>query len=202
MKALHTGLVRYVITCLAIVAGLAAPARRRAARRSRRRAVFPLRRRRRGHQRPVGAGAQEHRRARVGVRQPLHRHGVLRVHRRGDLGEPVRRRAHAVEPLGGLPARQVDVHARLREQRRKRLHRQDHVRRHQSRHVRRSHHRRVRLQERRERSFPQPERPEHRRGRERPEFRRDDGYAELQRLRVADHHQEPGPRRPVRSHHR
>ena len=35
-----------------------------------------------------------------------------------------------------------------------------------------------------------------------PKFAETMDIAELQRLRVADHHQEPGPRRPVRSHHR
>ena len=35
--------------------------------------------------------------------------------------------------------------------------------------------------------------------RERPRVRREDGFAELQRLPVADHHQESDPLRPVRS---
>ena len=162
--------------------------------------LLPLRRRRRRHLRPLGAGAQEHRRTRLGAGQLLHRHGVLRVGRRGDLRQPLRRRAHAVEPLGRLPARQVHVQHRLREQRRERLHGQDHVRGRQPRHVRRPHHHLVRLQERQERSVPQREdrRREGRTTRRSP--RRWSRRASASPL--ADHHEEPDHVRPVRGDHR
>ena len=90
MKALHTGLVRYVITCFAIAAGLAAPAHA---------GVLPEDRADALYFRYDGGGVVingpsvllrksigEH----VSVSaNSLRRHGVLRVHRRGDFGEPV-----------------------------------------------------------------------------------------------------------------
>ena len=72
--------------------------RGRAAGRPRRRALPPLRRRRRHDRRPVAAGAQEVRREVLGLGQLLRRHGVERVHRRDDDGQPLQRRAHAGQP--------------------------------------------------------------------------------------------------------
>ena len=76
---------------------------------SRRRAVPPLRRRRREDRRAVAAGAQEVRREVFRLGQLLRRHGLERVHRRHDDGEPVQGRAHARQSRLRHAARQDPV---------------------------------------------------------------------------------------------
>ena len=118
----------------------------RAAGRPCRRALPPLRRRRRDHRRPFGAGAQEIRREVLGLGQLLHGHGVQRVDRRDDHGQPVQGAAHAGQPRVRHAARQDAVQRQLHEQRRERLHGQHRQLRPQPGHVRRPHDGLVRLQ--------------------------------------------------------